>query len=53
VTIRELADLLTSYAMTDDGGHEELLIRVGDDLRPISTGYIGRTLILVAGMPIQ
>lgn len=52
MTVRELLEALSEHA--EDGRllDDEVMIRVGSELRRLQTSYVDGTFVIVAGMPV-
>ena len=54
ITVRQLRDELDTYIDSEPvAAREELLVKIDGELRTLSTDYLGRRLILRAGLPVQ
>lgn len=53
MNVRELIKALVDHAADGRAMHDEVLIKINGDVRPISASYSDGTFILIAGKPIQ
>jgi hypothetical protein len=48
-----MIELLDRYSADGRALDDEILVRIDGEVRPLASGYVDGTLVLVAGMPLH